>query len=617
MYGWTGKLLRVDLSTQQIREETIPEQVLHQFIGGKGLGTYYLFKEVPPRIDPLGADNRFYLVAGPTQGTRIPITGRCSAISKSPLTQLYIDSGIGGYLGPELKRAGYDLLVVQGRAEKPVWVQISEDGLAIKNASKFWGKTTHETELALRKSDPKVQVLSTGPAGERLVRFACLTHNYFRNFGRGGMGTIFGAKNLKAIAIRGPNHKIPTPDRDRERELTIELAQRSRKAKERGHSLHYHGTSWLVDYANNIGMFPTRNFQTANFEGHHHIDDESIEAQFRQHKRRTPCEGCVISCAWTFKDPKFPWARKGKTGLIAIPEYETLGLMGGDLDISDLNAIIQMNHLCNIWGLDTISTGNVIGFFMELTQRNLLPNHLKSEAIAFGEWEKAIQLLSKIVTREGIGDYLAKGVQQLAQELGDAAKQLAVHTKGLEFPAWDPRGKLGLGLSYVTAAAGASHLRGWPSTTKPPEASAIPVLNSLIEQQNLKILKDSLIICHFTHSISPHLNIKDCANIIHVATGIPQTSSSVTKIANRIWTLARMFNIREYDEPPRHYDKLPHRLMNEPIPHGPTKGFTAFVSHQDFEESLLELYTRRGCNSEGHPTNTTLQTLELTSIVNG
>jgi aldehyde:ferredoxin oxidoreductase len=292
-----------------------------------------------------------------------------------------------------------------------------------------------------------------------------------------------------------------------------------------------------------------------------------------------------------------------------------LGLLGGDLGINDIDAIIQMNHLCNNYGLDTISTGNVIGFLMELTQRNLLPKNLQPDAIAFGEADKVIQLLTKITNREGIGDHLAQGVRGFAETLGEDAQQLALHTKGLEYPAWDPRGKLGLGLSYVTAAAGASHLRGWPSTTKPPETSAIPVLDSLIEQQNLKILKDSLVICHFTHSISPRINIKDCAEILQVTTGIDATVDSVIETSNRIWTLARMFNIREFDDPPRQYDKLPYRFMNEPIPTGPTKGFTAFSSHQDFEASLTELYKRRGCTPEGQPTKSALKTLKLTSMI--
>jgi aldehyde:ferredoxin oxidoreductase len=358
-------------------------------------------------------------------------------------------------------------------------------------------------------------------------------------------------------------------------------------------------------------MFPTRNFQATQFDGHNKIDDETIDAQYRKAKKRTPCEGCVISCSWTLRDPDYSWAPKDQTGEIAIPEYETLGLLGGDLGVKDLNAIIQMNHLCNVYGLDTISTGNVIGFFMELKERNRLPQQFQSESLIFGDVQKVIQLITKIANREGVGDHLAKGVREFANVVGNGADQWALHTKGLEYPAWDPRGKLGLGLSYVTAAAGASHLRGWPSTTKPPESSAIPVLDSLIEQQNLKILKDSLIICHFAHSISPRLNIQDCAEILQVATGVKHTKRTVNMVADRVWILARMFNIREYENPPRYYDVLPQRFMKEPVPDGPTKGYTAFTSPQDFEASLTELYKRRGCTLEGHPTKKTLQNLEL------
>ncbi len=582
-------------------------------MGGKGLGTFYLYREVPQRVDPLGPENRFYLAAGPVQGTRIPFAGRCTAVSKSPLTGLYIDSGAGGYLGPELKRAGYDLLVIQGQAEQPVWLNISPDETAIRDASHLWGKTTHETELALRKEEPKNGVLSVGPAGERLVRFACLTHNYFRTFGRGGLGAVLGAKRLKAIAIRGHSGNIPTPDSNQEQALTKLLVKRARTAKEKGNDLYFHGTPWLVWRSNNIGMFPTRNFQTTHFEHHLKLSPDRLEDIFVQKRRRQPCERCPISCSWVITKA-FPWAPAEVTGAVAVPEYETLGLLGGNLGIADAEAVIQANHLCNILGLDTISTGNVIGLLMELAQRGELSEAYREEGVRFGDSPGVIQLVRKIGLREGLGDALAEGARRFAQKIGPQASQLAIHVKGLEFPAWDPRGKLGLGLSYATAAAGASHLRGWPVTGEAPQKSARSVLPSLVEQQNLKILKDSLIICHFTHSISPPLDIKDCADIYKVVTGEPATEDSVRRIAARIWLLARLFNIREYDEAPRHYDQLPTRLMEEPVPSGPGKGLTAFVSRQDFEECLTELYHLRGCDSTGHPTQTAINNLELEKL---
>lgn len=613
MFGWTAKLLRVDLSSQQIKEETISPKILTQFMGGKGLGSYFLYHEVPSHTNALSPENRFYLVTGPLQGTGIPITGRIAAISKSPVTNHYIDSQMGGYLGPELKRAGYDLLVIQGQAEKPAWLQISPDETEIKNAKDLWGKTTHETEHILRKSAPKTGILSIGPAGEKGALLACLVHNYFRNFGRGGLGAVFGAKQLKAIAVRGGSNSIPTSDDKQKLEMVKELARRAKKAKEKGHSLHYHGTPWLVPYANTTGQFPTRNFQTTFFEDYEKISPEHMEANVDKKLQRTPCEGCLISCAWT-TNKSFTWIPKDKSGYVAMPEYETLGMMGGNLGISDPETIIRLNFLCNWYGLDTISTGNVIGLFMEASERGLLPKDWEAQGIQFGETNKTVTLVEEIGRCKGLGRYLAKGTKQFAQHLGTKAQQIAVETKGLEYPAWDPRAKLGLGLSYVTAACGASHLRGWPRTAKPPEKSAIDVLDSLVKQQNLKILKDSLIICHFTHSISPALTITDCVNLYNLATGDHATEDTLNEVAERVWLLARMFNERESDQAPRTFDSLPPRFMNEPIPSGPRKGFTAFITQEDFEESLTQLYQRRGCDAEGRPTKEAKQRLGLETI---
>lgn len=613
MFGWLGKLLRVDFTTRQITREPIDSEVLLRFIGGKGLATHYLYHEVPPHANPLGAENRFYLAAGPAQGSRVPITGRCAAVSKSPLTNLYIDSAIGGRIGPELKRAGYDMLIIQGCAEAPSWLLVSPNEVAIKSASQFWGKTTHEVERFLRKPDPKTCVLSTGPAGERLVRFACLTHDYFRSFGRGGLGAVFGAKRLKAIAVRGADEVIPTPDRDREIGLVKQLVQRARTAREHGHPLYVHGTPWLVDLANTTGMCPTRNFQTTYFKEYASLSPGALEAGVGHQLRRAPCEGCVISCTWSVTKP-FAWAPTEVTGKVALPEYETVIMMGSNLGISDPLTITHANHLCNILGLDTITTGNVIGLLMELAERKLLPPAEAAQAIHFGDAKGLVQLLPKIARREGLGDALAEGAQWFAARYGPQAGALAIHVKGLEFAAWDPRGKLGLGLSYAIAAAGASHLRGWPDTKEVPRTSAQPVLPSLVEAQDLKILKDSLIICHFTHSIEPALTIKDCVELYETVTGQRASVKSLREAAARIWLLKRLFNMREFEDDPRAYDQLPPRLMTEPVPDGPAKGLTAFVTRDDFDECLTELYRLRGCDANGRPTPASLRRLGLANL---
>jgi aldehyde:ferredoxin oxidoreductase len=611
VYGWTGKLLRVDLTKKEIREENIPQEILSNFLGGKGLATFYLYQEVPAGTDPLGPENKFILATGPIQGTRIPITGRCIAVSKSPLTGLYIDSNVGGHLGPELKRTGYDMVIIQGQATSPVWIQINSKEANIQNATHLWGKTTQEVESHLRSQDYKIRVLSIGPAGEKVVKIASLNHDYFRTLGRGGLGAVWGAKHLKALTVLGQPEMIPTPDKTKELDLVKNLAKRARTAKEKGHSLHYHGTPWLVEYSNSVGMLPTMNFQATQFEEVKGITAEGIEAATQEKLRRMPCEGCVISCSWTIHH-SFSWMKPNKKEVVAKPEYETLAMMGSNLGISDAETVIRLNHQCNLQGLDTISTGNVLGLLMELTERELLPQNLKAEGIHFGDTQGAIELIQKITDRKGIGTLLADGAQQLAHHLGKDTLDYAIHGKGLEYPAWDPRGKLGLGLSYATAAAGASHLRGWPRTRDIPNKSAVTVLDSLILEQNLKILKDSLIICHFTHSISPRLSIPDCSTIFETATGHESTPESITKIADRIWILARLFNIREYTESPRSYDHLPPRFLKEPVPNGPTKGCTAFVNPKDFETSLTELYHRRGCDTEGRPSKTTLSQLGLT-----
>jgi aldehyde:ferredoxin oxidoreductase len=360
-------------------------------------------------------------------------------------------------------------------------------------------------------------------------------------------------------------------------------------------------------------MFPTRNFQTTHFEKHLKLSPDNLEGVFAQDRRRQPCERCPLSCSWVITK-SFSWAPKDVTGAVAVPEYETLGLLGGNLGIADAEAVIQGNHLCNILGLDTISTGNVIGLLMELAERGDLPAAYQEAGVRFGDHQSLAQLIKTIALREGLGDALAEGTMRFARKIGPQATPIAIHVKGLEFPAWDPRGKLGLGLSYATAAAGASHLRGWPITGETPQKSARSVLPSLVEQQDLKILKDSLIVCHFTHSIEPLLENKDCATIYNVVTGVPATEDTVRQIASRTWLLARLFNIREFEEHPRHYDQLPARLMEDPVPSGPTEGLTAFVSRKDFEESLTELYRLRGCDTDGHPTATTLKEYGLDTL---
>ncbi|UJG43792.1 MAG: aldehyde ferredoxin oxidoreductase family protein [Candidatus Heimdallarchaeum endolithica] len=599
-------LLRINLTDRTHTIENIPQEISRKFLGGTGFITYYLYKEVKPRIEPLSEENKIVIASGPLQGTVVPITGRYSIGTKSPLTGLFLDTNVGGFVGPELRFAGYDVIIIEGKAEKPVYISIIDDIISIKDASLLWGKTTHQTEDKLREleNEKSMRVISIGPAGENKVKIACVTSDRFRNAGRGGLGAVFGNKNLKAIGIKGSSKPINGNKVEFDK-IRREIIKRAKTAKEHKHLLYQHGTSWLVDLANQYSQFPTKNFQSGVFDKHDKINHKALE---KYKRKRRPCYKCVISCSEVIDASSFNWTDEE---FIAKPEYETLGLIGGNCAIDEPETIIKANYRCNEYGLDTISTGSIIAMIMEGVEKGRIKEK-EYRDIRFGNKEKLMELIDNIAYRKGIGDILAEGLVDAAKNFN--TEDLAVHTKKLPYAAWDPRGKLGLGLSYATAAVGASHLRGWPSTSDIPDKSALSVIDSLIEQQDLKTLKDSLIICHFTHSISPALNIDDCHEMVEAAFDEKFEREEIINIAKRVWILKRMFNIREFKpRKAREFDKLPPRFW-EPMPEGRAKGMKAFISEDDFNKSLLKLYEKRGLDEFGEPLPSTISKLNLEEI---
>ncbi len=602
-----NKLLRINLSESSIIEEDIPESVIYDYMGGTGYITYYLYKELEPGIDPLSPENKLIIAPGPLQGTKVPISGRYAVGTKSPLTGLYLDSNAGGFLGPEIRMAGYDLIIIEGKAEKPVYISIKDDKIEIKDASALWGYFVYETEVLIREleNERKMRIITIGPAGENLVNFACTTSDGFRNAGRGGLGAVFGSKNLKAIAVKGstrPKNGNPA----KIEEVRKDIVQRAKNAKEDGHLLHQHGTSWLVKVSSNLDHYPTRNWQSGEFEDVENLSHEAFSEKYKRFRR--PCFQCPIGCSETLDASVFDWVKEDRKE-IAKPEYETLAMLGGNCGINDIEAVIHANYLCNQLGLDTITTGSAIAMTMEAKEKGFIDGP-EFDSIEFGNVDKFLELIDMIAYRKDIGEILAEGVAQAAEHWN--IEDLAIHVKKLPFAAWDPRAKLGLGLSYATAAVGASHLRGWPTTSEIPEKSAIKVLDSLIEQQDLKTIKDCLSICHFTHSIKPALGFDDCVDIASAVWNKEVTSEELTDLARRIWILKRMFNMREFgDKKPIEFDNLPKRFMEEPLPTGRAKGKTAFVNDEDFIESRRILYEKRGLDAEGIPTVEELKRLGL------
>ncbi len=590
---WTRKLLRIDLSSGNIQKEDIPVNILENYIGGKGIATYYLNKEQDPRIDALDADNMIIIATGPAQGV-LPIAGRYVIVTKSPLSGIFIDSHVGGYIGPELKFAGYDLIIIKGKAKVASYIEINNDIVSIKSAEHLWGKLSLDTEDALKKEvDAKSKIITIGPAGEKLVRFACVTSDYYRTAGRGGIGMVFGSKNLKAITIRGTNK---FDKNEAVKNMIKDINDRAQASKDAGHLLSKLGTSWLVEISDARSQMPTLNYSAGEWENVDKIKGQTIMEKNKL--IRKPCYRCSLACAYVL-DTDYEWADGRR---IQHPEYESLAMLGSNLGIDDHETLLLANHLCNLYGIDTISTGSTISWFIEAGKNGMVPEEYHDETLDFGEFDKILDLIRKIANKEGVGKVLAEGTRIASNIFNYDTDKYAVNVRGLELPAWDPRGKLGLGLSYITSNVGGSHLRGWPKTTEFPRISAIKIIDSLIEEQDLKLIKDSLIMCHFTHSIKPALNIEDTAKIMSVLSGKEFTAGDMRLKAQKMWILARDFNARIDERTIREDDKLPDRLMKQPMPSGLAKGLTAFKSEDDLKLSLDIYYEKRNCNSDGIPT---------------
>lgn len=601
--GYNNRLARINLSTNQITIEPLPN-IIETFLGGKGLGVYILTRELAPHIDPLGSENKLVIVTGPLQGSNVPICGRYTVVTKSPLTGLILDSHAGGSIGPELKFAGYDALIIEGTASEPCYISILDDEIKIRNGEHLKGLSTLEKEIQIKKDldNEEVKVMSIGVAGENMVKFACVTSESFRNVGRGGVGAVFGSKNLLAIAIKGSKKDISVADMEALNELASQLRNRATQGRTSGLRLYRIGTPNLVTVASNRDQIPVRNFQEGTIENPALFEEEAI-SQYTTKKK--PCYKCVISCSHIFND-EFSYAKEGH--IVAVPEYETLAMFGPNCGV-DFETVIEANYLANMHSLDTISLGSAIGFFMECSEKDLVPKKYKSDKIAFGDKEGLLKLIHKIANRQGVGEILAEGTKKASEVFGQETEQFAIHVKGLEMAAWDPRGRLALGLSYATAAVGASHLRGWPTSTKSPkeEPVTLDIVESLVKEQDLKIIKDSLIICHFTHSIIPALNLEDGQALYSTITG---SQTDVREIAQNIWSLSRYFNMREFEGAAGLYDQLPYRLLHEPLPSGCAEGSKAFQSEDDFKHGLKILYLMRRCQENGDLTIEEKQRIE-------
>jgi len=611
--GYAGKVLDVDLASAKIRKISIEEFFdLERFIGGKGLGALILWKQLKPKIDPFAPENILTFITGPLTGTLCPGSRMC-IVTKSPLTGTFCDSHVGGHFGAELKYAGYDAVVIRGKSENPVYLLIVDGDVDIQSAEHLWGSDVFETEERIRREngDSTIRVACIGQAGERLVRFACICVDRYRQAGRGGTGAVMGSKNLKAVAVKGSG-QISLYDR----ENFVDAAAEARKTLLRNETIRARkrwGTARTVIFANDQDLIPTRNFQEATFEGADSLSAETLEKRFWiKHKA---CHSCPVNCSKLGVIKKGVYAETVVEGV----EYETLALMGTNCAIKDYEAIAHANMLCDKYGLDTISTGNIIAFAMECREKGILTKQdLNDVNCEFGNSEALVKLVEKIAFRQGIGDRLAEGVKRFANSLGEEAEKIAVQVKGLETPGYDPRSSPGLGLAYATADRGGCHTRAWPTSYelagKAPDGTIIDRFSiekrgEIVKmEQDYCAAVDCLVGCWFVRgTIGKERYVK----MLNAATGMEVTVEEFIRLGERVWNLVRLFNLREGFT--RKDDTLPWRFLNEPLPSGIAKG--RLLTQEQMSSMLDEYYLLRGWNKTGSPTKEKLRELGLEFVL--
>ena len=604
--GYTGKVLRVDLSAEKVSTEPLNREWAKQFVGGKGLGARYLFEELKPGTDPMSPENVLSIWTGPLVGTLVPLTSRYVVVTKSPLTGTFLDSYAGGFFGPEVKYAGFDGVIIKGKASKPVYLWLNDGEAEIRDAKNVWGKDTYHTEELIRKEtgEKMARVASIGPAGENLGLISSVTNDLTRNAGRGGTGAAFGAKTLKAVAARG-TMGVDVPDMDSLLKMTKEMIKTDVVENPDHAGMITDGTPILVDMSNDAGILPTRNWHDGMFDGTAGINSESIKT--RVLVRKKACFDCAIACGSWSKVKAGAFSGAATEG----PEYETLGLCGSNCGIKSVEAVIKFVEDCDRLGLDSISAGNVVALAMDLYEKgDLSKADVNGLDLRFGNEEAYAKMPAIIARREGIGALLADGAKRAAKKIGKGAEGLVIDVKGLEYPAYDPRGTIGMALAYATSDRGACHLRAWPVAADAygsedpwnPAGKAA----TCVEDQTRTSIKWSFIFCDFYG-----VNFPNMAKYYTAVTGAPSDEQSLRAAGRRIWNLTRAFNVREGFS--RKDDTLPERMEKEPLPSGKTAGKA--VSKASFEQMLSEYYSLWGWDADGRPTKETLEKVGLGDIV--
>ncbi|MDK2879003.1 MAG: aldehyde:ferredoxin oxidoreductase [Thermoanaerobacteraceae bacterium] len=600
MYSWTGNILRINLTDGTSKVEPLDVKDARMYLGGRGLGTKIMMDEVDPKVDPLGPENKLIFAAGVLTGTIAPSSGRYMVITKGPLNGTIASSNSGGFFGAELKYAGFDAVIIEGKASKPVYVYIYNDRVEIRDAGEIWGKTVPDTTDMIREqTDEDAKIACIGPAGENLVRIACIMNEMNRAAGRSGVGAVMGSKNLKALAVRGTKG-IKIADDERFMNAVMKARKMIFEHPVGGTGLPTYGTAVLVNILNESGGLPVRNFRDSGvFPTADKTGGETLAANHLI--RNKGCYSCVIRCGRVTRvtNPKFKGIGEG-------PEYEPAWAYGADCGIDNLDAIIKANFLCNELGLDAISMPTTIACAMELYEEGYITQKETGCDLRFGNVDAIVDLTRKTAYKEGFGKELAEGSYRMAEKYGHP--ELSMSVKKQEMPAYEPRAIQGIGLNYATSNRGGCHVRGYtispeilgvPEKIDPREIESKP--QWVVAFQNLTAAVDSSGFCLFS---TFGLDADIMAEIVAAATGLNLKTEDFVKIGERVWNLEKMFNLQAGFS--KKDDTLPPRILQEPLKFGPHKGQ---VHHLD--KMLPEYYKNRGWDKDGIPTRQKAEELQL------
>jgi len=624
LFGYAGTILRVDLTRNRVDKEPLSPEMAQTYLGGRGFVARMLYDEIPPETDPEGEENLFIAAVGPLTGHFLPASGKTHFGTKSPATGGYADSNMGGHFGPALKYAGYDVLVLSGRAPELSCLVIEDDRVEVRPAAAYRGLGSLTAERKIKDDlGEDFQVLTIGPAGERCVRFACISHDFGRQAGRTGIGLVLGAKNIKAIAVKGTG-SLSVFDVEGAYAKGKEAFAKVR-AKPGFKGWTPEGTAGITNWVNEVGVFPTRNFQTSYAEHYKDINGRAVIERLKITDKG--CSLCPTPCG------KYGKTQTGRgQAHVEGPEFETIALFGGNCVLQTIEDVAYANWVCDELGVDTISAGVVIAWAIECFERGILTAAQIGRKIAFSDLDSVVYLLEKIAAREGIGDLLAEGVKRAAEQVGEGSADFAVHVKGLEWTGYECRNAPSMMLAYLTSDIGAHHGRAWvlghdiagsftsvhdlivaggDGQKQPKGLVTEQCAQYVIESQHERPIFDALGTCRL-QLMELGFEGQHYAELYGLITGHRKTWEELLAVSERIWHLTRAFNIREIEGFDRSWDHPPRRLCVEPVQSGPNQGYC--IPMEDIEFLLDAYYRARGWDPNGIPTRETLERVGLDDV---